>query len=176
MGWTILSAQELLSRWKKEYRPISELAPQTGDRFYFLDDEYIYCRINYDKHILICLRDGNRWNDAGIGPFENFKSFYKVGDKIHLCTEHPDSPSEPKIIEDCRKIVEKGTGIAVFDYHGKTRNVLIGSNICKSPYNHVEIVPRSVSEYIGHQYLTCIDNNNDHQVKKFRIDRIENWR
>ena len=72
-------------------------------------------------------------------------------------------------------ILAFGTKIVSFDYDGKRRNVLIGSNIGSRipPWGKVE--SRAVRVHGGRKYLVGIVNNEGKRIPKtFAMDKIQN--
>ena len=80
-----------------------------------------------------------------------------------------------RLINECDKIVKRGTGIRSFVYDGKTRNVVIGPHSCRNNRWGKVVVDRAVVEKRGKFYLIAQDHNDGDQIKTFSVDKIKDF-
>lgn len=92
-----------------------------------------------------------------------------VSDKVS-----DNNKGEAKMISALNRILARGTRIVSFDYDGKARNVLVGSKrAAEGTPVWGSNLNRAIREHGGQRYLLAIDNNDDHTIKTFALDKIE---
>lgn len=80
-----------------------------------------------------------------------------------------------KIEKALTEILEAGTRIVSFEYHGKTRNVLVGSNQALAAPVWGKVENRAIREHRGQKYLVgLVANEGPRQFKTFKLNEIEN--
>lgn len=73
-------------------------------------------------------------------------------------------------------LLSRGTAIASFDYHGQSRNVVIGANASSGDQRvWGNMTNRAIVEHKGKKYLSARVNNDIGYVKAFALDKISNF-
>lgn len=73
-------------------------------------------------------------------------------------------------------LLSRGTAIASFDYHGQSRNVIIGANASAGDQRvWGNMTNRAIVEHKGKKYLSARVNNDIGYVKAFALDKISNF-
>jgi hypothetical protein len=73
-------------------------------------------------------------------------------------------------------LLSRGTAIASFDYHGQSRNVVIGANASAGGQRAWgNMTNRAIVEHKGKKYLSARVNNDIGYVKAFALDKISNF-
>jgi hypothetical protein len=78
-----------------------------------------------------------------------------------------------KIETAIENILKTGTKIVSFNYHGKPRNVLVGSNQALREPVWGRMLNRAIRSHLGVRYLVGLDNNDSRQFKTFKLSEIE---
>lgn len=73
-----------------------------------------------------------------------------------------------------QSILDQGTKIVSFDYHGKRRNVLIGANEISAQGPWGDQLNRAIRVHRGRKYLVARVQNDVVPIKAFPLDLIEN--
>lgn len=73
-------------------------------------------------------------------------------------------------------LLSRGTAIASFDYHGQSRNVVIGANASAGDQRvWGNMTNRAIVEHNGKKYLSARVNNDIGYVKAFALEKISNF-
>tara|TARA_B100000131_G_scaffold119305_2_gene116285 strand:- start:4394 stop:4678 length:285 start_codon:yes stop_codon:yes gene_type:complete len=73
-------------------------------------------------------------------------------------------------------LLSRGTAIASFDYHGQSRNVIIGANASsQGDRQWGQMSNKAIVEHKGKKYLSARVNNDIGHVKAFSLDKISNF-
>lgn len=82
--------------------------------------------------------------------------------------------NKQNMVDAVNRIVAKGTRIVSFNYSGKPRNVLIGSNRALGQPRWGKVVNRGLREYRGKLYAVgYVNNESKRTFKTFALDKIE---
>lgn len=113
-------------------------------------------------------------------PVENFYQnavYRKIKNPLTsapVCGNVSEHKEKKNMNEALNRILARGTRIVSFSYSGERRNVLVGSKRASAGAPvWGRNLNRAVREYCGQLYLLGIDNLDDHNIKTFALDKIE---